>query len=289
MRSPLVTDPAPGVRLTIGARVFHVDVAHPEDRAALRAALSGFAPAAAAQPSDVICTVRRTAGALWTVTTSGAAPQQAATLEDALLAVEWQLVTDMLAHQTGRFHLHGAALLDPAGTTTVLVLGASGVGKTTLTLALMAAGFRPYADDVVLLDADTLIVDRFPRAFHVDANTRRLVSPLFQDRRWEVAGLPAGNCLPLEWASEPVPVGVIILPKGRGETHPRLVPLGVADTAMALLSCTTTLERAPGLALRAAARLAATTASFALHGAGPAADVGTIASAVADRRAGRTS
>lgn len=281
-----MTNVAPPVGLIIDDRVFHVRCDDPGDRDAVRAALSGFTPAPAERGPDVTCTVERIAPGVWAVTSTGGLVQQASTLEDALLAVEWQLVTDVLAHQTDRFHLHGAALADPTGVMTVLVLGESGAGKTTLTLALIAAGFRPYADDVVLVDADTLTVARFPRAFHVDGQTRRLVAPLFGERTWEVAGLPPGNCLPSVWAEAPAPVGAIVLPKSRDHARPLLVGLTVADAAMALLSCTTTLERAPALALRAAARLTASAPTYALHAGPLPVTADAVATLVAGLRAG---
>lgn len=50
----------------------------------------------------------------------------------------------------GLFHLHAAALEEPGGRR-VLVAGTAGAGKTTLALALAAAGFVPLADDAVFV------------------------------------------------------------------------------------------------------------------------------------------
>jgi hypothetical protein len=76
-----------------------------------------------------------------------------------------------LRHQ-GLFHLHAAALEEPGGRR-VLVAGTSGAGKTTLALALAAAGLTPLGDDAVLLGArdGAPRVIGFPRPFHVGART----------------------------------------------------------------------------------------------------------------------
>jgi hypothetical protein len=58
---------------------------------------------------------------------------------------------------------------------TLLLLADSGSGKTTLTLGLMERGWQPLADDLALIDLQTLRVRPFPRCFHVDDNTTALI------------------------------------------------------------------------------------------------------------------
>lgn len=86
------------------------------------------------------------------------------------LAVLVGLVLALRHH--GLFHLHAAALEEPGGRR-VLVAGTSGAGKTTLTLALAAAGFAPLADDAVLVSqrgrAATIV--GLPRPFHLGPRT----------------------------------------------------------------------------------------------------------------------
>lgn len=252
------------LRRTVAGRTVAVHVAHADDRAAVDAVLRGFADSDPDAPADLLVTIARGANGLWTVGDGVTITHEAATLEHALLALEWRMVSDLLARNGDRFHLHGAALADPTQTCSVLVLGDSGVGKTTLTLALIARGFQPFADDVVLLEPETGIPERFPRAFHVDAATRALVAPLFGEAEWEETGLPEGYCLPRRWAATPLPVGAIILPKGYGHPVPLLMRQTTADAALAVLTHTSTLETAPALALRAAARLTAQAPTFAL-------------------------
>ncbi len=85
------------------------------------------------------------------------------------LAVLVGLVLALRHH--GLFHLHAAALQGPGGPG-VLVAGASGAGKTTLALALAAAGLVPLADDAVLASGrEARRVFGIPRPFHLGART----------------------------------------------------------------------------------------------------------------------
>ncbi|MFT3775557.1 MAG: hypothetical protein QM820_60185 [Minicystis sp.] len=68
----------------------------------------------------------------------------------------------------GLFHIHAAALAHPSGES-ILVVGGSGAGKTTTTLALIEAGARYLGDDAHFLSAspDGIRIAAFPRAFHL--------------------------------------------------------------------------------------------------------------------------
>ena len=264
-----MTSPSRPVRVLVHGRAIDIEVPNAEDRAVVASVLHGFPPADSA--TDDHYAVRRPPDGGWIVERDGTLTHRAATLDDALLALEWQLVTDLLARPINRFHLHGAALADPSGRLTVLEPGESGTGKTTLTLALISAGFRPHTDDVVLIEPERLTPLTFERAFHVDESTRELVAALPHDADWEVPGLPGGYFLPRQWAGEPSPVGAIIFPRGRGLDQPLLVSLPVADAATALLGASGTLDTDPAMALKVAARLTAVVPCFALYsGALPA-------------------
>ena len=113
---------------------------------------------------------------------------------NALVALEWRLVTDLVAYRRDAFHLHAAALADPSGSCGVLVVGMSGSGKTTLALGLMARGFLPYADDVALVAPATLTLQPLRRAFHADEATRVLVAAVGGPPVWRSASLPEGYC-----------------------------------------------------------------------------------------------
>lgn len=86
-----------------------------------------------------------------------------------LATLEWRAVGDALAATSECAVVHGAAL--SRGECTLLLLGQSGAGKTTLTLGLMGRGWLPFTDDMALIDAKTLEVRVFPRCFHIEGGT----------------------------------------------------------------------------------------------------------------------
>jgi hypothetical protein len=89
----------------------------------------------------------------------------------------------------GLFHMHAAALALPSGER-ALVVGGSGAGKTTTTLALLEAGARYLGDDALFLVADARGVRAaaFPRAFHLGPATLSAFPRLAK-----LAGLPSGH------------------------------------------------------------------------------------------------
>jgi hypothetical protein len=175
-------------------------------------------------------------------------------LKDALGQLEWRLVTSALEHRSDLFHLHASSLCAPRSRDGVLLLGGSGRGKTTLTMGLMLRGFVPSADDVTLIDPETLELRAFRRAFHVADETwallERLVAP-FASQRHEMPGYFS----PAQWADQHATVRWVLLPEYRPDQKPELVPLSASELASAVISQTLSLERTPRMALSTAARL----------------------------------
>ena len=200
----------------------------------------------------------------WTVEARGARAYEGDALGVALTALEWHVFTDML-DRTERFHLHGAALCAPKDAASLLILGASGVGKTTLTLALMALGFVPFTDDVIVVEPDALAPLTFPRAFHVDASARRLVEQLPDRPSARFDGLPSGYCVPAQWARVVAPVRAIFFPTLAAGESPGATRLSIADAAVTLLPFSTTLVNAPAHALTLASRLTGQARCYALR------------------------
>lgn len=73
----------------------------------------------------------------------------------------------------GLFELHSAAVVDPVSSKGVLVIGASGGGKSTLTVQLSAAGWSYLSDDVLMLSGADAEVEAWSlrRCFSVTADT----------------------------------------------------------------------------------------------------------------------
>lgn len=242
----------------------NITASDPEASAAVHAMLQGFPSGGAADSESQYALVRDPDGG-WSVDVRGTRTVRGAELAGAVIALEWQLVSDLLARPSGWFQLHGAALATPSGRGSVLILGASGAGKTTLTLALMARGLLPLTDDLIFLDPETLAPAVFQRAFHADATTHRLVDALSQPPAWRVDGLPAGYGVPARWAVARPPVCAVFFPALHVDEAPSATTLSVADAAVTLLPFSATLDRAPELALAAAARLTGRASCYALR------------------------
>lgn len=75
--------------------------------------------------------------------------------------------------QHRRFELHAGAVVDPGSGTGVLIAGASGTGKSTLTVNLAASGWPFLTDDVLLLERDAADVTAWPlrRCFAITPET----------------------------------------------------------------------------------------------------------------------
>ena len=200
----------------------------------------------------------------WTVEARGTRAYQDVSLAEAVVGIEWHIVGDTLASSSDRFHLHGAALCEPSGTASVLILGASGSGKTTLALALMGHGFLPFADDVIVIDPETLSPRTFGRAFHVDAVTRALVDGLRHAPQWDDDGLPPGHLLPSRWAEGHVPVRAVFFPTLHPGETPAATRLSIWEATATLLPFSATLGSLPRVALRFASRLTASASCYAL-------------------------
>ncbi len=200
----------------------------------------------------------------WSVYANGSPSYQTDNAADALIALEWHLVMDMLAYRRDLFHVHGASLIAPDQSCSLLIVGVSGSGKTTLTLGLMARGFLPHADDVTLIEPTTLELQTFRRAFHMDDRTRALVEALPARPTWDFDAAPPGYFRPPQWAEHSAPVRFILFPMVQSGATPRITPLSVADAAAALLPFSTTLASTPALALAVAGRLTAQAACCSL-------------------------
>ena len=244
---------------------YHATVTVPDREAGLllHRVLGGF-PTVADAPATLPHYRIDRDGEWWTLSIGPSEVYASVVLADTLVALEWHLISDMLAFRRDRVHLHGAALRTPEGTASVLILGASGSGKTTLTLALMARDLLPYADDILLIDPDTLAPETFRRAFHVDAATRALIEALPQPPAWDFDALPPGYFMPPAWADAPVPVRAIVFPTLRPGEPSAASVLPLPEAVTMLLSFSGTLDRAPSLALPVAARLVARATCYAL-------------------------
>ena len=146
----------------------------------------------------------RQVGATWHILCDGKVVEKSDSMVGAVYALETHMVRAAVAADRTSVYWHGSALVRDGRT--VLIPGDSGIGKTTLSLALSANGFKLLADDVAFFDPSTGSIELFRRAPHVheDAIPRlqAVGFPYQPELRYhacfEVESVPA-------WASEPSP------------------------------------------------------------------------------------
>jgi hypothetical protein len=154
-------------------------------------------------------------------------------IDHLLAALEWRAVGAALGATADSAVVHGAVLTQADHT--VLLLGRSGTGKTTLTLGLMGRGWEPFTDDVALVDRTSLKVRSFPRCFHVDAATRAAL-PLLPELEWSTT--LRGYCRPRRWAQQARQPSTIVLVGRNPHRATELSPVTRAEAAGAILDAT---------------------------------------------------
>ena len=141
--------------------------------------------------------------------------------------------------QRGLFHMHAGAVVRRDGTR-VLVLGDSGAGKSTVTLALLEDGAQHLGDDTLFLaerrGAPTLLA--FPRSFHLGPRTLAAFPSLARS-----AGDPDTNgkrdvpadALPGRPVAEMGAPDVVLFPRVTAEAATGTLPLSPAEAFGELL------------------------------------------------------
>jgi hypothetical protein len=142
----------------------------------------------------------------------------------------------------GLFHLHAAALEEEGGRR-VLVAGTSGAGKTTLALALAAAGLAPLADDAVLLTRrrGPPRVVGFPRPFHLGERTAaafpELADHLGPPAATGKRALDTRAALGVHARGEMALPDVLLLPEIAPAARTTVEPVSTAEAFCALVEC----------------------------------------------------
>ena len=144
-----------------------------------------------------------------------------------------------------QYFLHAAALVLPESDATILIFGGSGLGKTTTTLALVAAGFGFATDDasIVKRSPNGDRIWGLPLALKVHRNSARMMpwlAPLITDR-WNSEGeqpvtptaLAALLDRPLP-TREPRPIAGLIVLGDRSDGQHRFSPLAKSETLLAI-------------------------------------------------------
>lgn len=204
---------------------------------ALAVALGGYPTATATDATDLRITMRVDEDDRWSVDAGDVSYPGIAGAERAAQQAEWLIVSRGIARWTRFVHVHAAAVATPRQT--LLLVGQSGSGKSTTSVALALSGLTLYTDDVALIDRETLRPVAVPRPIKLDGRSRRLLRPmgLALPRRVRLRESVARRALP---GPPPVeipgpPVGTIVFVAGERGPAPTIRPLTGAEAVMRLV------------------------------------------------------
>jgi hypothetical protein len=210
-----------------------------------------------------IITVRRNEGA-WVVADALHTTEQ--TCRDAptvAQVIEWRAYTLAVYHLDGSLAVHAGALVHRGRT--VLLPGASGAGKTTLTLALSTRGWLPLTDDVCpLVESEgEWVAMKCLRCCHVDSRSHAVLLAAGVSLEGPIASL-TGFYRPKRWG-EPAPVRAIIIPRYAANAPTSFAPITQAECLGQLASMMFEQRALPAHERRrTAARLAAWVPAYSL-------------------------
>jgi len=142
-------------------------------------------------------------------------------------------------HLRGLLPLHASCLVRDG--VAVAIAAERGTGKSTLGAALSARGWRPLADDVVLLAPDgdgRMMAWPGPARFRLSSLSLAGISlpPSYQDYPLAESGKRTVWPPPGHWLNHPVPLSAMIDMTAGGEEIPRLERLSLTQTVAVLHS-----------------------------------------------------
>lgn len=202
------------------------------------------------QPDLRIEVIREHNPPAWQLRTDRLSYREEEGAEMAARLAEWLFVSQALGTwaRSPRFvHAHAAVVATPRES--ILLVGRSGSGKSTTSVALAAAGLTLYTDDVALIDRESLRPLAVPRPIKLDARSRRLlrgrgVSVARRERlRESVARTALPGLPPIELPGPPLTTAIFFSETRR--PRPMLRPLTGAEAVMRLIVQSTT-ERLDG-------------------------------------------
>jgi hypothetical protein len=193
---------------------------------------------APSQPSSVSITViRSTRNNFWRIRQRGQPGEKPFTWhhEDALVQdLEWRLYAASAAESPAPLMIHAGAVARKGQA--LLLPGVSGAGKTTLTYALAARGWRTLTDDLLATsaspDGETLALP-CERCGHVSPQTLSLLAELGVSLEGPVGGL-VRYFRPRMWA-EAAPARFVIAPQYKADATCVATPMTQAETAALLM------------------------------------------------------
>lgn len=191
-----------------------------------------LAPFETASPTPAVnvSITRQTEPPLWLVAVDGASQHGFRSATDLLQYLEWLAVAHAAQASAQHILVHAGAVVKEA--MTLLLLGDSGAGKTTVTMGLLQRGWLPLSDDLALVSPYSRVIAPFPRCFHADDFTATTIA---HPALFEAAGALKGYLRPLRWADAPARVSCLVRLARDAAAPTSAQPISQAEGAGALL------------------------------------------------------
>jgi hypothetical protein len=185
----------------------------------------------------------------------------------AVAYVVWALNGEFVAHADGAVLLHAGAVASTGSA--IVVSGAEGAGKSTLTAALVRAGFEYVTDEVVALDDVTGDIAPYPKPIVLERGSWPLFGELgapttsrgHDDDQWLVAAHRIG---PGRVASGSCRARLLVFPRYDPHASFEAAPMARAEAVIAIATESFNIRgRSPG-ALDVVARLVRACACYSI-------------------------
>jgi hypothetical protein len=198
---------------------------------------------------------------------SGELYYQGAHQADAARALQESVSHSLASGSVGGLLLHSAAVSRHGQI--VLLPGASGAGKTTLTGHLVSRGeFRYVTDELSFVTEGARNVTGLPRPMSVKASGRHAVAGLRDARDWSVWVSPVVTLLrpppPQSDVDEGQALGLVIFPQYRSDAERRLARLTPAECGLRVMACLLNARNLPDHGFPAVAALSRLAPAYSL-------------------------
>lgn len=171
----------------------------------------------------------------WELTKDGSPAGDYATPTQALLAMEYDLETTVVARRGPRIALHAGAVL--TGQSACLIPGDPDTGKTTTTFNLVELGHPFLSEEIALVDPVTHVVQPFPQSLTLARAFVESIPAEFPVIAGTVVPLDArfARYVPTEVMTEGAPVTRMLIPHYEPGCRDRIETIQPADALTEIL------------------------------------------------------